>query len=71
MTQLLEDALRKVGKLPEDEQDAIASQILAAIEDEEAWAKTLRKNPAKLRKLASEALDEHRRGATRSLDELL
>jgi len=71
MTQLLEDALRKVGKLPEDEQDAIASQILATIEDEEAWAKTLRKNPGKLRKLAAKALDEHRRGTTRSLDELL
>ena len=71
MTQLLEDALRKVGKLPEDEQDAIASQILATIQNEEGWAKTLRKNPARLRKLAAEALDEHRRGATRSLDELL
>jgi DnaJ-domain-containing protein 1 len=71
MTQLLEDALRKVGKLPEDEQDAIASQILAAMEDEEAWAKTLRKNPARLRKLAAQALEEHGRGATRPLDELL
>ena len=71
MTELLKDALRKVGKLPEDEQDAIASQILATIEDEEAWAKTLRKNPARLRKLAAEALDEHRRGTTRPLDELL
>ncbi|SPE33742.1 conserved hypothetical protein [Acidobacteriia bacterium SbA2] len=71
MTQLLEDALRKVGKLPEDEQDAIASQILTTLEDEEAWAKTLGKNPARLRKLAAAALDEHRRGATRLLDELL
>ena len=71
MTQLLEDALRKVGELPEDEQDAIASQILATLEDEEAWARTLRKHPARLRKLASEALDEHRRGATRPLNDLL
>jgi hypothetical protein len=71
MTQLLEDALRKVGKLTEDEQNAIASQILATLEDEEAWGRTLRKNPAKLRKLAAEALDEHRCGAARPLDELL
>ena len=63
--------MRRVGKLPEDEQDAIACQILATIEDEEVWAKTLLKNPDRLRKLAAEALDEHRRGATRSLDELL
>ena len=71
MTQLLEDALRKVGKLSEDEQNAIASQILATIEDEEAWEKTLRKNSAKLRQLAAKALDEDRRDKTRPLDEIL
>ena len=71
MTRLLEDALRKVGKLSEDEQNAIASQILETLEDEEAWGKMLRKNPAKLRKLAEKALDEHRWGKTRPLDEIL
>lgn len=71
MTQLLQDALRKAGKLPEDQQNAIAFQILATIEDEEAWEKTLRKNPAKLRKLAAQALAEHRSGKTRPLDDLL
>jgi hypothetical protein len=65
MTRLLEDAIRKVAKLSEDEQDMIASQILETLEDEEAWERTLRKNPAKLRKLAGKALDEHRRGKTR------
>jgi hypothetical protein len=71
MTQLLEDALRKVGKLSEDEQNAIASQILETLEDEENWEKTLRKNPAKLRKLAAKALEDHRRGKTEPLDEVL
>jgi hypothetical protein len=71
MTQLLEDAIRKVGKLSEDEQNAIASQILETLEDEEAWEKTLRQNPAKLRKLAAKALEEHRRGKTRPLDKVL
>jgi len=71
MTQLLEDALRKVGKLSEDEQNAIASQILATLEDEEAWEKTLRKNTAKLRNLAAKAHEEHRQGKTRPLDEVL
>ena len=69
MTRLLEDALRKVGKLSEDDQNGIASQILETLEDEEAWGKMLRKNPAKLRKLAEKALDEH--GKTRPLDETL
>ncbi len=71
MTQLLEDALRKVGKLSDDEQNAIASQILETLEDEEVWEKMLRKNPAKLRKLAAKALEEHRRGKSRPLDEVL
>jgi hypothetical protein len=71
MTRLLEDALRKVAKLSEDEQNGIASQILETIEDEGAWEKMLRKNPAKLRKLAEKALDEDRCGETRPLDEIL
>ncbi len=71
MTRLLEDALRKVGKVSEDEQNAIGSQILERLEDEEAWAELLRKNPAKLRKLAEKSLAEHRRGKTRPLDEIL
>ncbi|MGB7591425.1 MAG: hypothetical protein WCD04_01815 [Terriglobia bacterium] len=71
MRRLLEDALRKVGKLSEDEQNGIAAQILLTLEDEEAWEEMLRKNPAKLRKLAEKALDEHRRGKTRPLDEIL
>ena len=60
MTRLLEDALRKVSKLSEDEQDGIASQILETLEDEEAWGKMLRKNPAKLRQLAEKARGEDR-----------
>jgi hypothetical protein len=71
MTQLLEDALRKVGQLSEDQQNAIASQILETLADEEVWEKILRKNPAKLRKLAAKALEEHRSGKTRLLDEVL
>lgn len=71
MTRLLGDALRKVRKLSEEEQNTIASQILQTLEDEEAWGKLLRRNPAKLRKLAARALDEHRRGKTRPLDEIL
>ncbi len=71
MTWLLENALEKVGKLSEDEQNAIASQILETLEDEEAWRKKLARNPAKLRALAEKALNEHRRGETRPLDEIL
>jgi len=71
MTTLLEDALRKVAALPRDEQEAIASQIMETLRDEAAWKEKLARNPEKLRGLAEEALQEHRRGETRPLDELL
>jgi hypothetical protein len=37
MTALLEKALEKVGALPQEDQDAIASEILDSLADEEAW----------------------------------
>jgi len=50
-----------------EEQDAIASQILDALDDEEAWVRSFPDKPEVLRSLAREALDEHRRGETRRL----
>ena len=71
MTGLLQEALRRVDSLSSDEQDAIASQILETLDDEEAWARRFRDKPATLQSLAREALEEHRRGETRPLDELI
>lgn len=71
MTGRLEEALRRVETLSAEEQDAIASQILESLDDEEAWARSFRDRPEVLRSLAREALEEHRRGETRPLDELL
>jgi len=71
MTKLLEKALEKVSTLPQDEQDAIGSQILAELEDEAAWGKRFAGQAGKLRRLAHEALAENHRGETRPLDELL
>ena len=70
MTGLLEEMLRRIESLPVHEQDAIASQIIEALDDEEAWARRFSENPSLLRSLADEALEEHRRGETRPLDEL-
>ena len=70
MTKLLEEALEKVSSLLE-EQDRIASENLAEIEDEAAWAKRFATHRDKLRRLADEALAEHRQGKSRPLDDLL
>jgi len=71
VTSLLEKALEKIGGLPQDEQDAIAAQILDSLADEEAWRKKFAAKRDRLRQLANEALDEDARGKTRPLDDLL
>jgi hypothetical protein len=71
MTGLLEKALQRVAALSREEQDAIASQILETLDDEETWSRQFREKPEALRSLAQEALEEHRRGETRPLDELI
>jgi len=37
MTELLQRVIVELEKLPEDEQDAIATRLLAELEDERAW----------------------------------
>jgi acyl-CoA reductase-like NAD-dependent aldehyde dehydrogenase len=71
MSPLLEKALEKVGVLPQAEQDAIASQILASPADEEAWRTRFAEKRDIIRRLAREALEEDARGETLPLDDLL
>jgi hypothetical protein len=71
MTGLLEQALRRVEALSPQEQDALASQIIETLDEEEAWARRFRENPSVLHSLAHEALEEHRRGETCPIDELI
>ena len=37
MTQLLQRAISELSKLPDDTQDALATRILADLEDDQAW----------------------------------
>ncbi|NES83981.1 MAG: hypothetical protein F6K10_22625 [Moorea sp. SIO2B7] len=37
MTELLQKAIAKVSKLSDEQQDAIATRLLAELEDEQAW----------------------------------
>ena len=71
MSRLLEKALEQVGTLPEDEQDAIASQILASLADEEAWKVRFAEKRDVIRRMAREALEEDVRGETLPLSDLL
>lgn len=71
MSTLLQMALEKVGRLPQDEQDAIAAQILASLAEEESWKKRFAGKRDVIRRLAQEALEEDERGETLPLDNLL
>ncbi len=64
MSSLLDEALEKVGTLPSDEQDAIASQILASLADEEAWKSRFAQKREVIRRMAQEALEDDTRGET-------
>ena len=71
MSTLLAKALEKVGALPCDEQDAIASEILASLADEEAWKKRFVEKREIIHRMAREALEEDEKGHTLPLDDLL
>lgn len=71
MSRLLDKALERVGTLPEDEQDAIASQIPASIADGEAWKTHFAEKRDVIRRMAREALEEDARGESPPLSDLL
>ena len=70
MSRLLEKALKKVVALSQDEQDAIASQILASLADEDAWKKRFAGKRDVIRRMAREALKGTREARTLLLDDL-
>ena len=67
----LEKAMEKIVALPQDEQDAIAVQILASIADEDAWKKRFAERRDVIRRMAQEALGEDDRGKTIPLNDLV
>ncbi|HEY1221618.1 MAG: hypothetical protein ABSE42_14345 [Bryobacteraceae bacterium] len=71
MSSLLDKALEKVVALPPDEQEAIASQILESLADEEAWKKRFAGKRDVIRHMAQEAIEEDARGETLPLADLL
>ena len=68
MTKLLTKAFAKISKMPERDQDMLASWILEEIKSEERWAKLFEKSHALLEKLGDEALQDDTDGKTEELD---
>ena len=68
MTKLLEQAMRRVAELPEDEQDAVAAPVLAELESEGRWDKRFAENQNALAELAAEAAELDKEGPTTPLE---
>jgi len=71
MSTLLEKALEQVVALPQNEQDAIAAEILASLADEDGWRRRFAAKREVIRRMAREALDEDDRGETLPMADLL
>jgi hypothetical protein len=72
MTQLLAQAMAEVEKLPQLEQDAIATMILDELADEARWQEAFARTQNQLSKLAAQAREEIQAGRVRKMgvDEL-
>ncbi len=68
MTDLLKKAFDAASRLPDDEQDAVSTWLLAELSWEERWVERFTETHNPLSALAHEALDEHERGETEDLD---
>ncbi len=62
MTELLEQALTEVNKLPAAEQDAIATLILDELADEGRWQESFARSQDQLARLATKVRDDIRAG---------
>jgi len=72
VTQLLQQAIAELHKLPDSDQDAIAALILAEISDDERWMTAFAESQEQLSKLAAKVRDDIRAGRVRDVgvDEL-
>jgi hypothetical protein len=62
MTQLLEQALTEVKKLPETEQNAIATLILDELADERRWQESFARSQDQLSRVAAKVREDIRCG---------
>ncbi len=69
MTTLLEKAFEEAAKLSEEDQNALAVELLEDLAAEKRWDETIATSQDKLALLAREALAEYERGETKPLVE--
>ena len=68
MTKALKKAFDAASKLPDREQEELAAAILEELAADERWEAAFAQSQALLKRLADEAVKEHRAGRTEALD---
>jgi len=68
MTKALKKAFEAASRLPDREQDDLAAAILGELTADERWEAAFAESQEALKRLAEEALKEHRAGRTEALD---
>ena len=68
MTELLEKAFNEASKLSPDEQDELASLLLAELESKRRWTASFEKSQDASARQGREALEEDERGETDDVD---
>ena len=68
MTTLLEQAFAEAARLSEEEQNLLASRLLAELAAEDEFDRAIAASSHRLARLASEAIAENRAGLTEELD---
>jgi hypothetical protein len=71
MTNSLQEAFKQASALPEEQQEVLAAIVLEEIASEKRWEASFAGSQDILERLAKEALDEHLRGETEDLENLL
>jgi len=70
MAELLRRAIAELEKLPDDQQDAIASCLLAELKDEQAWASRFESTTNEQWRLTAVIRQDIANGETVPLDEV-
>jgi hypothetical protein len=68
MTTLLQQAFTEAAKRPPQEQDLLASRLMAELAAEDAFDRAIAGSASKLAQLSRQAIEEHRAGNTEELD---
>jgi hypothetical protein len=68
VTKALKKAFEAASRLPDQEQDELATAILEELAADERWEASFAESQRALERLAKEALEEHRAGRTEALD---